>query len=82
MSGGVHVEARFQPDGSARPVALIWRAERYPIGGIGRVWREGGHQHFLVETDAGVFELVYRVDEGCWRAARTPDDFRRHPNIA
>jgi hypothetical protein len=73
------VEARFEAEGTLRPVAFEWKGKRFIIVNQGRQWEKNGIQHFLVmTTDDHVFELAYLQGENQWKLLRCPEDFNRH----
>lgn len=77
MSEIIAVEARFEADGTIRPLAFFRRGRRYRVASLGRQWEQGDERHFLVMTPSEqVYELVYQSGEGCWKLQRQPKDFR------
>jgi hypothetical protein len=77
MSEIIAVEARFETDGTIRPLAFIQRGVRYRVASLGRQWEQGDERHFLVMTPSEqIYELVYQPGEGCWKLKRQPEDFR------
>jgi hypothetical protein len=73
----IAVEARFEPDGTLRPIAFKWEERRYTIENYGRQWEENGKHYFLVMVSGDrVFELVYLPGEGQWQLVRSPNDFK------
>ena len=79
MSDPIAVEARFERDGSIRPLAFVWEDEIRRVVSHGRQWEENGERHFLVMTaDEGVYELAYQQQDGIWRLLRRPQDLGRY----
>jgi hypothetical protein len=77
MSESIPVEARFEPDGSLRPLAFEWQEKRYQVESQGRQWEENRIQHFLVMVSGDqVFELAYFLDMNQWQVIRSPIDFQ------
>ncbi len=82
MKEAIAVEARFEPDGTLRPIAFEWDQRRYIIEDYGRQWEENGRRHFLVMVSSDqVFELVYLTGENQWQLWRSPHDFSRYSMI-
>ena len=82
MTESIPVEARFEQDGSLRPIAFEWQGRRFEIESHGRQWEESGKHHFLVMVSGDqVFELVYLRQGNQWRLKRSPKDFNRHSSI-
>jgi hypothetical protein len=82
LTQSIPVEARFESDGTFRPIAFEWQGQRFEIESHGRQWKEQNTHHFLVIVSGDqVFELVYLHDENQWRLRRTPHDFDRSPYI-
>jgi hypothetical protein len=82
MTESIPVEARFEPDGSLRPIAFEWQGRRFEIESHGRQWEEHGVYHFLVMVSGDqVFELVYLQEENQWQLERSPKDFNPHPSV-
>ena len=76
MNNGITVEARFEPDGSIRPLNFIWRGRHHRIHAIGRQWEEDGRRHFLVMAPGErVYELIYLPKQGTWHLGRRPEDY-------
>jgi hypothetical protein len=76
MKEAIAVEARFELDGSIRPLNFIWRGHRYRIRSVGRQWDEESKRHFLVMVlGERVYELVYLPTESTWHLSRRPEDF-------
>lgn len=76
MSYPIAVEARFETDGSIRPLAFVWQDEVIRIASLGRQWEMEGEVHFLVmPANERVFELAYRQTDGRWILCRRPQDF-------
>lgn len=44
------VEARFEADGTIRPLAFVWKGRSMRITDWGRQWEKEGSRHFLVMT--------------------------------
>jgi hypothetical protein len=77
MSEIIAVEARFEADGTIRPLAFFHDGARYQVASLGRQWEQGDERHFLVMTPSEqVYELVYQLNEGCWKLQRQPKDFQ------
>ncbi len=77
MSESITVEARFEADGTIRPLAFTHHGVQYQVVSLGRQWEQGDERHFLVMTASEqVYELVYQSREGCWKLQRQPKDFR------
>lgn len=77
MSEIIAVEARFEADGTIRPLAFNHHGVRYRVSSLGRQWEQGDELHFLVMTPSEqIYELVYQPSEGCWKLQRQPKDFR------
>jgi hypothetical protein len=73
----IAVEARFETDGSLRPLAFVWEDEIIRISAYGRRWEQDDEDHFLVMTaDERVYELAYLQSEGLWHLCRRPQDLR------
>jgi hypothetical protein len=78
MNDPISVEARFNLDGTLRPIAFEWRGQRFVIASHGRQWEQAGEYHFLVMTQAEqVFELVYLKEEMRWQLKRSPNELGR-----
>jgi hypothetical protein len=76
MNDIIPVEARFETDGSIRPLAFYWKGDRHQIASTGRQWETEGERHFLVMTfQQKVYELSYSHEEGFWQLRRKPSDF-------
>lgn len=74
----IPVEARFELDGSLRPIAFEWHDQRYVIESYGRQWQENVTRHFLVMASGDqVFELAYHPGRNQWHLIRSPQDFNR-----
>jgi hypothetical protein len=77
MSEIITVEARFEADGTIRPLAFFWRGARHKVASHGRQWEQGDERHYLVMTPGEqIFELVYQSAESRWKLQREPEDFR------
>jgi hypothetical protein len=75
MSFPVAVEAKFETDGSIRPLAFVWEDEIIRIVSMGRQWEQDGEMHFLVMSmDEKVYELAYQPSEGRWMFYPRPQD--------
>ncbi len=75
MSFPVAVEAKFETDGSIRPLVFVWEDELISITSLGRQWEQDGEIHFLVMSlGERVYELAYRPSEGRWRLYPRPQD--------
>ncbi len=75
MSIPIAVEAKFETDGSIRPLAFIWKDERVAIASLGRRWEQDGEVHFLVmSADEKVYELAFRQTDSVWLLYRRPED--------
>lgn len=82
MSEAIAVEARFEAEGTLRPIAFEWKGQRFIIESYGRRWEENGTQHFLVMVHGEqVYEITFLHGENQWKLKRTPQDFRK-PNFA
>jgi hypothetical protein len=79
----VAVEAKFEVDGSLRPLAFMWEDEIIRIASYGRQWEKDGECHFLVmSASERVFELVYLPSEALWQLCRRPQELgRKHPRV-
>jgi hypothetical protein len=44
------VDARFETDGTIRPLAFVWKEQSMRITDWGRQWKKEGTYHFLVMT--------------------------------
>lgn len=75
MNDPLAVEARFEPDGSIQPVALIRNGKRIELQSVGRQWDEDDGRHILVLSAGKQAELVYRAADASWRLRRSPIDF-------
>lgn len=76
MKEAITVDARFEPDGSIRPLNFKWQGQRFRISSLGRQWEQEGKYHFLVMCLAErVYELVFLPDQSTWYLARKPEDF-------
>ena len=74
----IAVEARFETDGSLRPLAFMWEDEFIRVASCGRQWEQDGEDHFLVmSVNEKVYELVYLQSEGLWQLHRRPQDLSR-----
>ena len=79
MSESIAVEARFEANGTLRPIAFEWKGQRFFIESHGRRWEENGSQHFLVMVQGKqVFEIAFLQGEDQWQLLRSPQDFNRH----
>ena len=73
MHAPVTVEARFEADGSIRPLAFMLDQQLIRIASLGRQWEHNGERHFLVMSpDERVHELAYLPQQGVWRLCRRP----------
>jgi hypothetical protein len=78
MKEPIAVEARFERDGTLRPLSFDWKGRRYLVESQGRQWEEKDVQHFLVMVgEDQVFELAYFPSENQWKLIRSPHDLRR-----
>ena len=79
----IAVEARFETDGSLRPLAFVWEGESIRIASYGRQWEQDGEDHFLVmSANEQVYELVYLQSEGIWQLYQRPQDLgRKHLRV-
>ncbi|NIS79931.1 MAG: hypothetical protein GTO14_06940 [Anaerolineales bacterium] len=76
MNEPIAVEARFEVDGTIRPMAFIWQGRRYRITSLGRQWEQDSERRFLVMTSSyRVYEVAYLRQESAWRLRRSPEDF-------
>ncbi len=75
MNEPISVEARFNLDGTFRPIAFEWRGHHFAITSHGRQWEQEGEYRFLVMTQGEqAFELTYLKEEMRWRLKRSPHD--------
>ena len=82
MNEAIAVEARFEVDGTLRPIAFEWRGQRLIIESYGRHWEKNGIHHFLVMVQSEqVFEIAFVAVENHWHLLRSPQDFNRHSVI-
>ncbi len=76
MNDPVAVEARFEPDGSIQPVALVLAGVRIRIASVGRQWDEADGRHILVMSHSHqTAELVYSPAGASWKLHVAPPDF-------
>jgi hypothetical protein len=75
MNDPIAVEARFEPDGSIQPGALVWHGHRIDVQSVGRQWDEDDGRHILVLSAGKQAELVYRPADAAWNLRRSPLDF-------
>lgn len=75
MNDPLAVEARFEPDGSIHPAALIRKGKRIEVEAVGRQWDEDDGRHILVMSAGQQAELVFRAADGSWHLRRSPADF-------
>jgi hypothetical protein len=71
----VTVEVHLRPDGTVRPLAFVWRGQRYQIHSWGREGtetREGRTVHcYLVQTaDLEGWELCQEIASSRWALVR------------
>ena len=82
MSEPIAVEARFEANGTLRPIAFEWKGQRFIIENHGRRWEENGTQHFLVMVQGEqVFEIAFLQGENQWQLLRSPQDFKGRPFV-
>jgi hypothetical protein len=63
----IEVVARFGPDGRITPVEISWKGQTYPVNQVGRRWKDGTGEHFLVMIPVEkVVELVFSPVESLW----------------
>ncbi len=75
MSLPIAVEAKFETDGSIRPLAFVWKDTRIRIASLGRRWEQDEEVHFLVmSADEKVYELAYRQKDSLWFLCRRPEN--------
>ncbi len=73
MNEPISVEARFNLDGTFRPIAFEWRGHHFTISSHGRQWEQEGEYRFLVMIRGEqVFELAYLKEEMRWQLKRSP----------
>jgi hypothetical protein len=71
----VSVEIRVLPDGTVRPLAFVWHAQRYQIESWGRQSDETreGHRvrcHLVQTSGAETWELCQDTETAQWTLAR------------
>ncbi|MBN1979399.1 MAG: hypothetical protein JW918_18535 [Anaerolineae bacterium] len=66
------VEAQFDVTGEITPRRFTWHGRTLSVEGVGRRWKEGDEQRFMVMASGQPFEL--RLDERTlrWQIARAP----------
>lgn len=61
------VEAAFEPDGTIRPLAFVWKGRPMKVTDRGRQWRSDDIRHFLVMTAANrIWELRFESTTLRW----------------
>ena len=53
------VEARFAPDGTVTPLAVMRQGHRRVVASVGRQWTEGARRCFDVQLDGGETVLLF-----------------------
>ena len=53
------VEARFAPDGTVTPLAVIHQGCRRVVAAVGRQWMEGSTRCFDVQLDSGETVILF-----------------------
>ena len=67
----IQVNARFTPDGAARPLNFEWRGQVYRVDSIGRRWQGQDGQHILVLVTGGrAFHLLFKAGPQTWHLVR------------